>query len=577
MISRHKLRIGTLLLTALVALVASATLAGRAAASHTQISIVEDDAQMAANPAATLLALRQLGASTVRLSARWAVIAPKPNSFKRPSAFNATNPASYPRSDWTLLDTEVRDAAADGIAVDLDLEGGTPLWATGPDMPNTTNCPCHSWDPQAAQFGYFVRAVATRYSGEYDPATGKLSRGNPADLPRVDAWSIWNEPNYGPSLAPQALPGYPGVEDSPRIDRGLADAAWSALRATGHGSDMILIGDTAPRGNPGFPVGSIAAFGNFNGMLPLVFLRALYCVDANYKPLRGTAASLRGCPTNAAGSAKFASQNPALFDASGFADHPYTRYFTPNQELNAEPVQPDFAYLSANYASLALIGQLENGLNRVLAAYRSKRRMPVYSTEFGYQTDPPKRTARAAGTNYVTTYVSQATAAYYDNWAEYISWKDPRIASFDQYQLDDPVAALKSNNYGSYASGLLNYGGKPKAGLAAWRMPIYLPLTTARAGRTLEVWGAVRPVHFALIDLPYYIRETVNIMFAPKRSSHFTILDTVPVVSPEGYFDTHVGFPSSGTVELSWTYPDDPLLGDSGQTVRSRQVQVTIN
>ncbi|MGO9792077.1 MAG: hypothetical protein ACLP8S_22015 [Solirubrobacteraceae bacterium] len=566
MISRHTLRIATLVVTALAALVTSATIAGRAAASQTQISIIEDDTQLAANPAATLLRMRQIGASAVRLSARWAVIAPKPNSFKRPSRFNPASPASYPASAWTLLDTEVRDATADGITVNLDAEGGAPLWATGPGMPKTPNCPCHSWAPQDTQFGYFVRALATRYSGNYDPHTGKLAPGNAVDLPRVSFWSIWNEPNYGPSLAPQALPGQTGVEDAPAIDRGLVDAGWSALQATGHGSDTILFGDVAPRGS--------ASFGNFNGMLPLVFLRALYCVGANYRPLRGTAASLRGCPTNAAGSSKFAAQNPALFKASGFADHPYTRYFPPNQELNADPVIPGFAFLSANFASLALIGQLETGLNRVLGVYGSKRLMPVYSTEFGYQTDPPKRQWKKDP----TPYISQATAAYYDNWAEYVSWKDPRIASFDQYLLEDSFPALASNNYGSYASGLINYGGKPKPGLAAWRMPIYLPHTTAGPGHALEVWGAVRPVHFTRMDFPYYDFETVKIMFAPVGSSQSKILDTVPISSPEGYFDTKVPFDHSGTVWLSWTYPgDDPLLGDSGQQAVSRQVHVTVN
>ena len=53
-------------------------------------------------------------------------------------------------------------------------------------------------------------------------------------------------------------------------------------------------------------------------------------------------------------------------------------------------------------------------------------------------------------------------------------------------------------------------------------------------------------------------------------------LDVVPISSKQGYFDTEVTFPSTGTVELSWTYPTDPLLGLSGQTVYSRQVQVTL-
>ena len=216
MLSRHALRIGTLLTAALGALVIAGTLAGPAAASHTQLSIIDDDAQLAANPTATLLTLRQLGAGEVRLSARWAALSPGANSFKRPAGFNASNPAAYPAANWSLLDTEIIDATNDGIDVDLNVTGGAPLWATGPGMPSKkAGCPCQNWAPQAAPFGAFVRAVATRYSGNYDPLTRRISPGNPADLPKVDFWSIWNEPDYGPSLAPQALPGHKNVEDAP--------------------------------------------------------------------------------------------------------------------------------------------------------------------------------------------------------------------------------------------------------------------------------------------------------------------------------------------------------------------------
>ena len=71
---------------------------------------------------------------------------------------------------------------------------------------------------------------------------------------------------------------------------GLVAAAWSALAATGHttATDTILIGETAPRG-----INTGNHPGNFSGMLPLRFIRAMYCVDSDLKPLRGTAATLR--------------------------------------------------------------------------------------------------------------------------------------------------------------------------------------------------------------------------------------------------------------------------------------------
>ena len=119
------------------------------------------------------------------------------------------------------------DAARDGITVDLDLMGGAPRWAQGPGRPAGNSNP--NWEPSAAAFGEFVQAIATRYSGSYDPALGRTVPGGAGDLPRVGFWSIWNEPNYGPSLAPQGVPGNLGVENSPRMYRQMLDAAWAAV------------------------------------------------------------------------------------------------------------------------------------------------------------------------------------------------------------------------------------------------------------------------------------------------------------------------------------------------------------
>ena len=64
-------------------------------------------------------------------------------------------------------------------------------------------------------------------------------------------------------------------------------------------------------------------------MKPLVFMRALYCVDSRYRQLRGYAAAVRGCPTTAAGSRRFRAQNPGLFSQSGIALHFWSRWYAP--------------------------------------------------------------------------------------------------------------------------------------------------------------------------------------------------------------------------------------------------------
>ena len=56
------------------------------------------------------------------------------------------------------------------------------------------------------------------------------------------------------SLSPQTVNG---VEVGPRLYRGLLDAAYGALRASGHGGDTILIGELASTGHadPGSELG----------------------------------------------------------------------------------------------------------------------------------------------------------------------------------------------------------------------------------------------------------------------------------------------------------------------------------
>jgi hypothetical protein len=492
-------------------------------------SIIEADPQMTADPAAALDAIKRLGIDRVRVDVRWSTLAPSPDAPSAPVGFQGTDPAAYSPAAWSVWDQIVRDARARGVSLDMSLIGPAPVWAQGPGEPRRGVVGV--WKPNPRLFGAFVHAFAARYSGSYRPP------GASGPLPRVSFWSIWNEPNYGQNLAPQAI-RHSTIEVAPRLYRGLLDAAWSSLAATGHGHDTILIGETAPRGQT-----SGDQPGNFSGMVPLRFVRALYCVDAVLRPLRGTAATERGCP--AAGSAGFAAAHPALFRASGFAAHPY-----PQGALQPTAVIPG----NPDYADLATIGNLEHTLDRAAAAYGTAGRLPIYSTEFGYQTNPPES---ALGVPAPTI------AAGYLNWSEYISWLNPRIRSYDQYLLADSPAA---NPYGGFATGLESSAGTPKATYAAFRMPLYLPVTRASAGRKLEVWGCVRPAHYsahAAGGVP-----PVLIQFAQGSSGAFKTVKTVPLSDPHGYFDAGVAFPGSGRVRLAWRYP-------AGSQIFSRLVTIS--
>jgi hypothetical protein len=502
-------------------------------------SIFEPKLPLFNDPAATLNLMRQLGVDRVKVFVSWQSLAPNASSRARPQ-FDATSPTGYPASAWAVYDTIDRDAQARGIKLFFAVGGPAPLWATQPGAPpGSPGAPPPlngaQWKPSAADFGQFVRAVGTRYSGTYTPS------GSSSPLPRISFWSIWNEPNLGSAdLAPQAIDNST-VETSPAMYRGLVDAAWSAFQATGHGGDTILIGELAPYGQigPGGP-------GNYGYMVPLRFVRALYCVGANDQPLQGQAATLRACPASAAGSKRFAADNPALFRATGFAMHPYP----PESGGGLPPNVP--APGSNQFVNMATLGRLENQLDAVTHVYGSSKQFPIYITEYGYFTNPP--------------YVGgspPAKAAAYLNQAEYIAWLNPRVQSVDQYLLMDPPSGSGSN----FVTGLEFANGTPKPSYAAYRMPIYLPVTSAAHGHALEVWGCVRPAHYAQIDTGR--TQHVMIQLSSGAGAPFKTVETLPITDVNGYFDVKVRFASSGTVRLAWAYPHGPVI-------HSRLVQISI-
>jgi len=269
-------------------------------------------------------------------------------------------------------------------------------------------------------------------------------------------------------------------------------------------------------------------------------------VSSSYQELRGAVAAGVGCPTTAAGSRRFRGENPALFDATGVGDHPYPGNQNPVTDGTNDP----------DFAAFPDLGRLENVLDRVNRVYGSGRRYSIYNDEYGYITDPPSHST-VGGTN-GGHYVSPATAAYYINWAEYLSWKEPRVASYMQYELIDPPPTA-GPFYSGFASGLEFYDAKPKATYNAYRLPVYMPATSFSRNAAVEVWGDARPAPF--MDSDRDGPQTVDIQLDGRT------LRTVTVTGATGYFDIEMTFPGSGTVRLAWL-PQGRRLPAAG---RSRQ------
>jgi hypothetical protein len=466
----------------------------------------------------TLQQLKNMGVDRVRVSVVWQLVAPKPNATKKPK-FNATNPNAYPKGVWFRWDYLDRVAARLGLQVYFQPTAPAPNWATTPRK----LAQGYRWshDPNAKDYGQFVQAVAKRYNGGFRAAdaTGKMTT-----LPKVRYWGIWNEPNIGGWMTPQwnTLKGGKKVEAAPAIYRGMVDAAWKGLVATGHRHDTVMIGETAAYGAGHKGYGA--------SMDPLTFVRAFYCLSASYTPLKGTAAAQVGCPKSGSRGA-FVRAHPALFHAAGWAHHPYD-FVHP----------PTYVHRDPNSATLSSISRLGKALDRSARAYHQKGGKPIYITEWGIQSRGP------------SPYVkfSQAQQAEFLNEGEYMSWLNPRLPTFAQFLLVDaapnPQDKKGSKPYwATFQSGLLFYAGTstnnpPKPAFAAFELPIWVP--KAKHGGSVYVWGQIRPNGAPKVG---------TLQFEPSGSGAWENVATVRGTGTDGYYTTHVSLPSAGTLRVSWS------------------------
>lgn len=518
----------------------------QASASSRQQTILQDRT-FTTSPTTSLPLARALGVRVVRVAISWYSMAPSHNAKHKPGV-NLSSPGAYPASNWAPYDAMVRTARANGLTVALQITGGPPRWAQGAKAPAKyrRDPTLFAWKPNAKLYGQFVHAVTQRYNGHFRPT------GASSPLPAVRFWSFWNEPNNGPELGPQTTAGST-VPVAPTMYRSLVNAAWKAVHQTGHGHDTLLIGDLDPLGNglakPGHRSGTPGVTGTIG---PMAFVRALYCVDTRYRPLTGSVAHSWGCPTSKSASRRFRHANPALFSATGFADHPYTLKQAPNAKS-----------VNGNYATFPVLSRLTTTLDKTVRAYGSHKRFPLYNTEFGFITRPPS----APG------FPSPAKAAVYLNQAEYLSYKNPRISTYDQYLLNDPQA-VPGRAAPGFNTGLYTSSGKPKATLNAFRLPLWMPKTTVHAGAKAEIWGGARPATFTSGG-----SRTVSIQMQRGGRGAWTTIKTVAVAARTGYFDIHTKLPYSGKLRLAYTYPtNEPLLptGVAGSTISSRTTQVKV-
>jgi hypothetical protein len=511
-------------LLALLPLIAAFAGAAPAHANGVQLSVMMDDDNLVYRSPKTsdktLDTMALLGVDYVRVTVLWSVVAERARDgkarAKRFKRFGADDPRAYPAGNWDRYDHLVRSAGARGMGVYFDVTGPGPAWCCA-KPPKSERKNAATWMPNPRQFKLFVEAVGRRYSGSYRDENFRGKRKEKI-LPRVSFWSLWNEPNQGGRLTPQFWHGKPW---SPMLFRNLFFKGREGLVATGHGKDVILLGETAPNGND--------EHRSRAPMYPATFIKALFCVDD-----AGNRRSGPGCDA-------FTENGPLL--ATAYAHHPYTK--------NRAPLTRDPSAKAITMANLeTLTGLLDRIANRT---GRIQADIPLALTEFGYETNPPDP----------FNGVSLAKQADYTAIADLVAWANPRVITQTQFLLRDvkPITKYRPTSkrrWFTYQSGLFYANGKPKPSAAVYSFPfVAQPTGRAADGKTnYLLWGQIR-------FRPNNARDLVYLQYRPDGSKDWSLLGDPLQTEVRNYFHVGTTVPGPGDVRAIWFGNDRPRIAVS--------------
>jgi hypothetical protein len=483
-------------------LVVLALLPAAAQASDQQLSMMMDDDLLVYRDDATrdaaMSRMKQLGVDYVRVTVLWSVVAEGARSTKaRRRRFDPRNPSRYPIRNWDRYDRLVRAARTLGLGVYFNVTPPGPSWSRGKAPRGLRDVVKRAWKPKPSEFAKFVEAVGRRFSGRY-----KDENDGGQAIPRVAFWSLLNEPNQGGWLSPQ----YEHARmRSPAMARELFLRARAALDRTGHGRDTILFGETAPLGS--------SLRNQTSPIRPKRFYRELLCQ------------SRRSFRCNL-----FEKYGPIR--ATGVAHHPYTK--------NVSPLVKDRNPDSITMANASALGDLIDSLAR--RTKNVKRGLPVYMTEFGFETNPPDPFSG----------VPVEQQAEWNQLGDFLAYANPRIAAITQFLLRD-VAPVKSARRGTkpywftYQSGLFYNDDKAKPSATGYFFPF---LASAAGADAANVWGQLR---FRPNALPAGAQDTVQIQHAPGASEQWTdVGGPITVTNPMGYFVARVQYPGPGRLRAIW-------------------------
>jgi hypothetical protein len=294
---------------------------------------------------------RAAGATVTRLPLIWSSVAPE----RRPAGFRPSDHED-PAYRWDSFDSVVAEAVRSSLQPLVTVHVA-PRWAEDAG----TVGPAGTRRPAPHELASFVRAAATRYSGEVP------------SLPRVHLWQVWNEPNVYLYISPQRVDRKPF---SPQWYRQMLNAAARAIHSV-HRDNVVIAGGLAP----------FTTRLRKHGVGPLEFMREMLCLSRRLK---------RTC------------KQRSHFDI--WAHHPYTSGGPTHQAYRADDVS---------------LGDLPEMRRVLMAAYRngsivSRTAPKFWVTEFSWDTRPPDPRGVPVGLH--TRWVAEGLYRMWQSGVSLVTW-----------------------------------------------------------------------------------------------------------------------------------------------------------
>jgi hypothetical protein len=327
----------------------------------------------------------------------------------------ATPPTGFVATDPTSTGYNWR--GLDSIAEQLDTAGLTPIFdiASVPVWAYATKpSGPNAGTPTASDLGDFATALATHYDGS--------TPGVPAE----HVFQVWNEPNLSLDLNPVA----------PNAYRGLVNAVADAVHAVDP-ANLVVAGGLDPFGH------KKKRGQKWYSTAPLVYMRSLLCLSKGAHP-------------------HATCSHPVHFDV--WSHHPYTFGGPFGHAKNPDDVE------LGDLPKMQTLLKAGKRLHHIVSA----RPVQFWVTEFGWDTNPPRR--HAASLNLASRWTAESLHQMWLSGVSLVTW-----FLLQDYAGKSPYQSGLYFNHGS----LVDARAKPV--LTSFRFPFVAYL--GKTKKAVTVWG----------------------------------------------------------------------------------------